>query len=104
MKHFLDLASCTSDELASLLDLALQLKDEWRDGGNRPVLQNKTLGMIFQKPSLRTRVSFEMAMKHLGGSAIMLGSAGDRAWQTRERAGCRARIVQLCGRDHGESL
>ena len=73
MKHFLDLASCTSDELASLLDLALQLKDDWRDGGNRPVLQNKTLGMIFQKPSLRTRVSFEMAMKHLGGSAIMLG-------------------------------
>lgn len=73
MKHFLDLASCTSDELSSLLDLALQLKAEWRDGGNRPVLQNKTLGMIFQKPSLRTRVSFEMAMKHLGGSAIMLG-------------------------------
>ncbi len=73
MKHFLDLASCTSDELSSLLDLALQLKAEWRDVGNRPVLQNKTLGMIFQKPSLRTRVSFEMAMKHLGGSAIMLG-------------------------------
>ena len=73
MKHFLDLASCTSDELSSLLDLALQLKAEWRDGGNRPVLQNKTLGMVFQKPSLRTRVSFEMAMKHLGGSAIMLG-------------------------------
>lgn len=73
MKHFLDLASCSGDELRELIDLALSLKVEWRDGGNAPTLQGKTLGMIFQKPSLRTRVSFEMAMKHLGGDAIMLG-------------------------------
>lgn len=73
MKHFLDLASCSTDELEYLLDLALRLKAEWRDGGNQPVLRGKTLGMIFQKPSLRTRVSFEMAMRHLGGDAIMLG-------------------------------
>ena len=73
MKHFLDLASCSTDELHDLLKTALRLKSEWRNGGNQPILQNKTLGMIFQKPSLRTRVSFEMAMKHLGGSAIMLG-------------------------------
>ncbi len=73
MKHFLDLASCSTEELQRLLDLALQLKSEWRNGGNQPILQGKTLGMIFQKPSLRTRVSFEMAMKHLGGGAIMLG-------------------------------
>jgi len=73
MKHFLDLASLSTREMEYLLQLALQLKLEWKSGGNRPVLQNKTLGMVFQKPSLRTRVSFEMAMKHLGGSAIMLG-------------------------------
>ena len=73
MKHFLDLASISSREVEYLIELALQLKMEWKSGGNRPVLQNKTLGMVFQKPSLRTRVSFEMAMKHLGGSAIMLG-------------------------------
>lgn len=73
MKHFLDLASCSSDELRDLIELALSLKAEWHDGGNEPVLRGKTLGMIFQKPSLRTRVSFEMAMKHLGGDAIMLG-------------------------------
>ncbi len=73
MKHFLDLASCSSDELRELIELALRLKAEWRDGGNAPILRGKTLGMIFQKPSLRTRVSFEMAMKHLGGDAIMLG-------------------------------
>lgn len=73
MKHFLDLASCSTEELVELLETALRLKHEWRNGGNQPILRGKTLGMIFQKPSLRTRVSFEMAMKHLGGSAIMLG-------------------------------
>ena len=73
MKHFLDLASCTSDELQDLIEQALRLKAEWRAGGNQPILRGKTLGMVFQKPSLRTRVSFEMAMKQLGGDAIMLG-------------------------------
>lgn len=73
MEHFLDLASWSSCDLEHLLELALHLKMEWQTGGNRPILRNKTLGMIFQKPSLRTRVSFEMAMKHLGGSAMMLG-------------------------------
>ncbi|MCY3573475.1 MAG: ornithine carbamoyltransferase [Chloroflexi bacterium] len=73
MKHFLDLAACSRDELQDYLELALQLKAEWRAGGNQPILRGKTLGMIFQKPSLRTRVSFEMGMKHLGGDAIMLG-------------------------------
>lgn len=73
MKHFLNLADWSTRELEYLLELAISLKMEWQTGGNRPILQNKTLGMIFQKPSLRTRVSFEMAMKHLGGGAIMLG-------------------------------
>ena len=73
MNHFLDLASCTTDELKDLIDLALELKAHWCAGGNEPILKGKTLAMVFQKPSLRTRVSFEMGMKHLGGSAIMLG-------------------------------
>ncbi|GAB5490378.1 MAG: ornithine carbamoyltransferase [Phototrophicaceae bacterium] len=73
MKHFLDLASWDTAEIKHILDLAVYLKKERQTGGNRPVLQNKILGMIFQKPSLRTRVSFEVAMNHLGGSAIMLG-------------------------------
>ena len=73
MKHFLDLASWDTAEIKHILDLAVHLKKERQTGGNRPVLQNKILGMIFQKPSLRTRVSFEVAMNHLGGSAIMLG-------------------------------
>jgi len=48
------------------------LKEEWKKGGNRPILAGKSLAMVFQKPSLRTRVSFEMAMHHLGGYAFYL--------------------------------
>ncbi|NLE45477.1 MAG: ornithine carbamoyltransferase [Chloroflexi bacterium] len=72
MDHFLTLADLTSDDLRGLLDLAIELKKEWRGGGNRPLLQGKTLGMVFQKPSLRTRVSFEMGMLHLGGNSLYL--------------------------------
>jgi ornithine carbamoyltransferase len=73
MEHFLDLCSWSNKELWQLLKLAVHLKTEYRSGGNRPVMVGKILAMIFQKPSLRTRVSFEVAMKHLGGDAIMLG-------------------------------
>jgi ornithine carbamoyltransferase len=72
MDHFLSLADLTPEELRGLLNLALELKEEWKAGGNPPLLKNKTLGMIFQKPSLRTRVSFEMGMIHLGGQALYI--------------------------------
>ena len=72
MDHFISLADLTPDELRYLLNLAVALKDEWRAGGNRPLLEGQTLGLVFQKPSLRTRVSFEMAMLHLGGQALYL--------------------------------
>jgi ornithine carbamoyltransferase len=73
MRHFIDLADWSSDSLRDMLALAARLKAEWRHGGNQPVLRGKTLAMIFQKPSLRTRVSFEVGMQQLGGTAIMLG-------------------------------
>lgn len=72
MKHFLTLADLTTTEFQSILDLAVQLKTEWKAGGNPPLLKGKVLGMVFQKPSLRTRVSFDMAMLHLGGHALYL--------------------------------
>ncbi|MCB9423298.1 MAG: ornithine carbamoyltransferase [Ardenticatenaceae bacterium] len=72
MKHFLSIADLTPDELHNLLDLATRLKAEWRNGGNKPILQGKSLALVFQKPSLRTRVSFEMGMVHLGGYAFYL--------------------------------
>jgi ornithine carbamoyltransferase len=72
MKHYLNIADLTPGAFQGLLDRAKELKDEWRAGGNPPLLQGKTLGMVFQKPSLRTRVSFDMGMIHLGGQALYL--------------------------------
>ena len=71
-KDFLDIIDYTPTELQELLDLAIQLKKEYKAGGNQPVLKGKVLALIFQKPSLRTRVSFEMGMRHLGGDALYL--------------------------------
>jgi len=72
MKHFLAVSDYSSQELQDMLDLAIRLKKEYFTGGNPPLLKGKVLGMIFQKPSLRTRVSFDMAMRHLGGDALYL--------------------------------
>lgn len=72
MKHFISLADLTPEEIEGLLALATRLKTEWQQGGNKPLLGGKSLAMLFQKPSLRTRVSFEMAMVHLGGHALYL--------------------------------
>jgi ornithine carbamoyltransferase len=72
MRDFLHISDYSAREIQSLLDLAVQLKAEYAAGGNLPVLHGKVLGMIFQKPSLRTRVSFDMAMRHLGGDALYL--------------------------------
>lgn len=72
MEHFLSIADLSQLEIQGLLDLARQLKAEWKAGGNTALLKNKVLAMIFQKPSLRTRVSFDMAMRHLGGDALYL--------------------------------
>ncbi len=74
-KDFLDIVDHTGDELKGLLDLAVDLKKEYFSGQNAPVLKGKVLAMIFQKPSLRTRVSFDMGMRHLGGDALYLSPA-----------------------------
>ena len=75
MRHFISLTDYSSTELLSILELALQLKKERNEGGNKPLFAGKVLAMVFQKPSLRTRVSFDMAMRHLGGDAIYLSPA-----------------------------
>jgi ornithine carbamoyltransferase len=72
MEHFISLAEIAPEQIEELLQLALRLKDEWRNGGNEPLLAGKSLALVFMKPSLRTRVSFEMAMVHLGGYAFYL--------------------------------
>jgi ornithine carbamoyltransferase len=72
MKDFLAISDYSSAEIGDMLDLAVKLKQEYFKKGNQPIFQGKVLGMIFQKPSLRTRVSFDMAMRHCGGDALYL--------------------------------
>jgi len=74
-KDFLAISDFSSAEIQDMLELAVQLKKELKAGGNPPLLKGKVLAMIFQKPSLRTRVSFDMAMRHLGGDALYLSPA-----------------------------
>jgi len=71
-RHFLTLNDLTSDELGYLIQRAIELKTMQRNGQRHEPLQGKTLGMIFEKSSTRTRVSFEVAMTHFGGASIFL--------------------------------
>jgi ornithine carbamoyltransferase len=72
MNHFLAISDLSSGEVQDLLDVAVRLKKEYFNKGNPPLFKGKVLGMVFQKPSLRTRVSFDMAMRHMGGDALYL--------------------------------
>ena len=74
MKHLLKLLDLSEDEILEILNLADQLKYERKNGIPHPHLAGKTLGMIFQKSSTRTRVSFETGMYQLGGTALFLSS------------------------------
>ena len=74
MKHLLKLMDWSKEEIISTLDLADRLKDEKKKGIRHPILEGKTLGMIFEKSSTRTRVSFEVGMYELGGNALFLSS------------------------------
>lgn len=71
-RDFLDMSSVTTNELNGLLALAARLKAELKSGIEHPYLRGRTLAMIFQKPSLRTRITFETGMAQLGGHAIYL--------------------------------
>ena len=73
-KDLLTLSELTPKEFLRLIDNSIKIKKELKKGSNKPVLKNKTLAMIFQKPSTRTRVSFETGMYQLGGHAINLSS------------------------------
>lgn len=74
MKHLLKLMDWSKEEIISTLDLADRLKEEKKKGIRHPILEGRTLGMIFEKSSTRTRVSFEVGMHELGGQALFLSS------------------------------
>lgn len=72
MNHFLSIADYSEAELMHILDVSIRLKKDLKSGGNKPILQGKSMALVFQKASLRTRVSFEMGMHQLGGYAFYL--------------------------------
>lgn len=93
MHHFLSLADVNREEFNDLLATARRLKNELRERGhNDSLLAGKTLAMIFQKPSLRTRVSFEVGMLQLGGHALYL-SPNEIQLGKRESVADVARVV-----------
>jgi ornithine carbamoyltransferase len=92
-RDLLRLGDLTGAEAEALLALAKRLKAELRSGRPRPLLLGRTLAMIFEKPSLRTRVTFEVGMVQLGGAAIHL-APGDIQLGQRETAGDIARNLE----------
>ncbi|MFV0395419.1 MAG: ornithine carbamoyltransferase [Coprobacillaceae bacterium] len=74
MKHLLKMSDLSKAELYELLDLAGRLKAEVKNNEFKPYLKNKTLGLIFQKSSTRTRVSFEVGIQQLGGYPLFLNA------------------------------
>src|SRR5213080_3406820 len=73
MQHFISIADSPVDELRHVLNVAKRLKDHLKTSGkNELILAGKTLAMIFEKPSLRTRVSFAVGMTQLGGNGLLL--------------------------------
>jgi ornithine carbamoyltransferase len=86
MRHLLDLFDITRDEIEALFSQTAALKAASVRGQRRPTLRGMVLGLVFEKPSLRTRVSFQAAMAQMGGGSIFLGSS-DAGLGTRESIG-----------------
>ena len=92
LRHFVDLFGFAADDARALLDRARELKRENSDGLRPPFLLGRTLGLIFEKPSLRTRVSFEAAIARLGGNSIFLRDK-DVGMGVRESIADFARVI-----------
>jgi ornithine carbamoyltransferase len=93
VKDFIAVADHTPEKLRHFLDVAKRLKKQLKETGkNDPILAGKSLAMIFEKPSLRTRVSFSTAMIQLGGSSLMLRGE-EMGWGHREEVRDVARVI-----------
>ena len=82
MRHVLSLFDLTAEEIARVLEVSAKLKADLAIGKRESILENNVVGLLFEKPSLRTRVSFETLTGHLGGNSLMLGA--DVGWGSRE--------------------
>jgi len=97
-KDFIAIADYSAQDLKRMLDLAIELKKEYFEKGNAPILKGKVLALLFSKPSLRTRISFDMGMRHLGGDALFI-SPDEIGLGKREAISDVARV--LSGYVHG---
>jgi ornithine carbamoyltransferase len=98
MKDFIDISDCSTQELQGLLEESSSLKAFYKSGGRDLCLAGKTLAMLFEKPSLRTRISFQVAMTDLGGNPIYvkpedIGGIGKRE-PVKDMARVLSRYVQ----------
>lgn len=91
-KHFLTLADYSKDEITYLVEYAIRLKELQKTGVPHRYLEGKTLAMVFEKSSMRTRVSFEAAMFHLGGHALYI-SRDEISMGTRETIPDTAKVL-----------
>lgn len=73
MRHLLNVADLTTEEILRIFAVTADLKAKFRAGVREPLLPGRVMALLFEKPSLRTRVSFQAGMAHLGGSSMMLG-------------------------------
>lgn len=92
MRHLRTLFDLTAEELQEILAISAELKAKFQQGERPPVLQGRVLAMLFEKPSLRTRNSFEAAMIQLGGGAVFLTTA-EAGLNGREAFGDVARVL-----------
>jgi ornithine carbamoyltransferase len=91
MRHLLTLADLSSAEIERIFSITEDLKTKFDKGLREPLLPGRVMALVFEKPSLRTRVSFEAAMGHLGGSTIFLGD--DAGFRRRESVADFARVL-----------
>ena len=82
MRHVLSLFDLSTDEIRRVLEIAVDLKTNLAAGQRPGLLEHQVMGLLFEKPSLRTRVSFETLMRQMGGSSLFLGQ--DVGWGSRE--------------------
>jgi ornithine carbamoyltransferase len=92
MRHFLDLLDLTSDELAHLLERTTEVKAAHSAGDRTPRLLGRVIGLVFEKPSLRTRVSFQTAIAQLGGASVFM-SGHEAGLGSRESVPDFARVM-----------
>jgi len=91
MRHLLTVFDLTADEIGDIFELSGKLKGQLADGVREPLLAGHVLALLFEKPSLRTRVSFEAGISHLGGTSMYLGK--DVGWGDRESPADFSRVL-----------